>query len=107
MDYAAPPVAPLPLRRGEDLDKGIQEARDKRVKLLREVLNGVKVVKSLGWEPLLKHKVEATREEELEVVGAIQYLFAKIQLAFQVSPMLIKAPPPSHPLVNTAIRGGG
>jgi len=77
-------------RNWEELDKGIQEARDKRLKLLREVLNGVKIVKSLGWEPLLNAKIEESRKAELDVVGSIQFLFAKISLLFQMCPMLIK-----------------
>lgn len=77
-------------RNWETLDQSIQESRDVRVKLLREVLNGIKIVKSLGWEPLLRAKLERTREDELKVVGAIQHLFAKIGLLFELCPMLMK-----------------
>ena len=38
-------------RNWEELDKNIQESRDTRVKLLREVLNGVKIVKCLIAAP--------------------------------------------------------
>lgn len=60
------------------------------MKLLREVLNGIKIVKSLGWEPMLRSKVEDSRKSELKEVGNIQFLIAKIQFLFQISPLLIK-----------------
>ena len=38
--------------------RAIQTARDRRVKLLTEVLSGVKIVKLLGWEHELNSQVE-------------------------------------------------
>ena len=71
-------------------DTAIQEMRDKRVKLLGEVLGGIKIVKSLGWEPQIKNKLNASRAAELVVIGKFQYLIANFMLLFTLSPMLIK-----------------
>ena len=71
-------------------DTEIQEARDKRVKLLGEVLSGIKNIKSLGWEPQLAEKIGRSRDGELGFVGKFQYLIASYMLLFTLSPTLIK-----------------
>merc|ERR1711959_576964 len=41
--------------------RSIQTMRDKRVKLLSEVLSGMKIVKLLGWEKEIDSQVESSR----------------------------------------------
>ena len=69
--------------------RAIQTNRDKRVKLLGEVLSGIKIVKSLGWEPELKTQVDASREAEMQEIGNFQYLIVCIQLLWSICPTLI------------------
>lgn len=41
------------------------KAKDRRLKLVNEMLNGVKVLKLYGWEEAFAKKIEALRQEEL------------------------------------------
>jgi len=54
-----------------------------------EVLSGIKIVKSLGWEPQLKESVDKMRAEEVTEIGNFQYLIVNIQLLWSLSPTLI------------------
>ena len=40
------------------------EAKDKRVKLVNELLAGIKVIKFYAWEKHFQHKVEGNKQVE-------------------------------------------
>ena len=40
-------------------------ARDERVKVFNEVINGIKIIKMYAWETGFKEKIETTRAEEI------------------------------------------
>ncbi|XP_035826503.1 multidrug resistance-associated protein 1 [Aplysia californica] len=46
----------------------IMIVKDERVKLMSEVLNGMKVIKLYGWEPMFKEKILEVREKELKIL---------------------------------------
>ena len=70
--------------------RSIQTARDRRVKLLTEVLSGMKIVKLLGWERELNDQLENSREAELEHIKAWRYLSVGIEVLARMSPLLLK-----------------
>ena len=48
------------------LEKRKMEVKDERIKLMSELLNGIKVLKLYAWELSFEEKVNAVREMELE-----------------------------------------
>jgi len=52
------------------------ELKDERVKLINEVLNGIKVFKMYGWEPSFEKQIENIRSEELKNLKKIAVLKA-------------------------------
>lgn len=49
---------------------------DKRVKLMNEILSGIRVIKYYAWETAFKKKVEAVRTEEVKYLQRISYVVA-------------------------------
>ena len=43
----------------------LMAARDERVKVFNEVINGIKIIKMYAWETGFKEKIETTRAEEI------------------------------------------
>jgi len=70
--------------------RSIQTARDRRVKLLTEVLSGMKIVKLLGWESELQAQLEASRHHELDQIKAWRYLSVGVEFLARLSPLLLK-----------------
>ncbi|KAK7503044.1 hypothetical protein BaRGS_00005670, partial [Batillaria attramentaria] len=48
--------------------KAMMKVRDKRVKVINEVLNGIKILKLYAWEPSFEEKVTKIREEEVGIL---------------------------------------
>ncbi len=48
--------------------------KDQRVKLMDEVLNGMKVLKLYAWEPSFSEKLLATREQEVSALKKVRVM---------------------------------
>uniref|UniRef100_A0A669DN99 ATP-binding cassette, sub-family C (CFTR/MRP), member 2 n=1 Tax=Oreochromis niloticus TaxID=8128 RepID=A0A669DN99_ORENI len=48
--------------------------KDKRMKIMNEILNGIKILKLYAWEPSFQKHVEDIRGEELKVMKKFAYL---------------------------------
>jgi hypothetical protein len=46
--------------------------KDRRVKLMDEVLNGIKVLKLYAWEPSFSYKLLRIREEEIKALKKVR-----------------------------------
>ncbi|KPP67593.1 multidrug resistance-associated protein 1-like [Scleropages formosus] len=62
--------------------------KDSRIKLMHEVLNGIKVLKLYAWELAFKDKVSAIRESELRVLKKSAYLAAVSTFTWVCAPFL-------------------
>ena len=49
---------------------------DKRVKLMNEILSGIRVIKYYAWETAFKKKIDAVRTEEVKYLQRISYVVA-------------------------------
>ena len=49
---------------------------DTRVKLMNEILSGIRVIKYYAWELAFAEKVEVVREEELQLLKLLAYVVA-------------------------------
>lgn len=67
--------------------------KDARIKLMNEILNGIKVLKLYAWENSFKEKVLAIRQKELIVLRKTAYLGALSTMAWTSAPFLVGFPP--------------
>uniref|UniRef100_A0A3Q3RKQ0 ATP-binding cassette, sub-family C (CFTR/MRP), member 3 n=1 Tax=Mastacembelus armatus TaxID=205130 RepID=A0A3Q3RKQ0_9TELE len=63
--------------------------KDTRIKLMNEILNGIKVLKLYAWENSFKDKVLAIRQKELDVLRKSAYLGALSTMAWTSAPFLV------------------
>lgn len=63
--------------------------KDSRIKLMNEILNGIKVLKLYAWETSFKEKVLAIRQKELNVLRKTAYLGALSTMAWTSAPFLV------------------
>ncbi|MGH0168853.1 UNVERIFIED_CONTAM: hypothetical protein FKN15_055569 [Acipenser sinensis] len=63
--------------------------KDARIKLMSEILNGIKVLKLYAWENSFKEKVLQIRENELKVLRKSAYLGAVSIFAWTSAPFLV------------------
>nr|KAF6340857.1 ATP binding cassette subfamily C member 10 [Myotis myotis] len=63
--------------------------KDTRVKLMTELLSGMRVIKFFGWEQVLEARVEAWRAQELGRLRVIKYLDAACVYLWAALPVVI------------------
>uniref|UniRef100_A0A3Q2VXI3 Multidrug resistance-associated protein 1 n=1 Tax=Haplochromis burtoni TaxID=8153 RepID=A0A3Q2VXI3_HAPBU len=63
--------------------------KDNRIKLMNEMLNGIKVLKLYAWELAFKGKVSDIRESELRVLKKAAYLGAVSTFTWVCAPFLV------------------
>uniref|UniRef100_A0A8C9ED95 ATP binding cassette subfamily C member 3 n=1 Tax=Phocoena sinus TaxID=42100 RepID=A0A8C9ED95_PHOSS len=67
--------------------------KDSRVKLMSEILGGIKVLKLYAWEPSFLKQVEDIRQEELRLMRQAAYLHATSTFIWICTPFLVRRPP--------------
>uniref|UniRef100_A0A3P8S8P2 Multidrug resistance-associated protein 1 n=1 Tax=Amphiprion percula TaxID=161767 RepID=A0A3P8S8P2_AMPPE len=65
------------------------KSKDQRIKLMNEMLNGIKVLKLYAWELAFKDKVSEIRESELKVLKKAAYLGAVSTFTWVCAPFLV------------------
>ncbi|XP_009304647.1 ATP-binding cassette sub-family C member 3 isoform X2 [Danio rerio] len=63
--------------------------KDDRIKLMNEILNGIKVLKLYAWEPSFRDKILQIRQKELHVLRKTAYLSALSTMAWTSAPFLV------------------
>ncbi|XP_063866563.1 multidrug resistance-associated protein 1-like isoform X5 [Scylla paramamosain] len=64
------------------------KSKDKRVKLMNEILNGIKVLKLYAWEPSFEEQVLGVRDKEIKVLKKAAYLNAGTSFIWTCTPFL-------------------
>lgn len=64
--------------------------KDERVKLMNEVLNGMKVLKLYAWEPSFEKQILNIREKEIHVLKQAAYLNAGTSFIWSCAPFLVR-----------------
>ena len=64
-------------------------AKDKRVKLMNELLGGIRVIKFYGWERHFSSQIEQLRGQELKALKARKYLDALCVYFWATTPVLV------------------
>ncbi|XP_076608098.1 multidrug resistance-associated protein 1 [Chaetodon auriga] len=65
------------------------KSKDNRIKLMNEMLNGIKVLKLYAWELAFKDKVSEIRESELQVLKKAAYLASVSTFTWVCAPFLV------------------
>ncbi|KAJ8251178.1 hypothetical protein GJAV_G00218150 [Gymnothorax javanicus] len=65
------------------------KSKDNRIKLMNELLNGIKVLKLYAWELAFKDKVSEIRESELRVLKKSAFLAAMSTFTWVCAPFLV------------------
>ncbi|XP_063974569.1 multidrug resistance-associated protein 1 isoform X1 [Diachasmimorpha longicaudata] len=63
--------------------------KDERVKLMNEVLNGIKVLKLYAWEPSFEQQILNIRNKEIKVLKEAAYLNAGTSFIWSCAPFLV------------------
>ena len=67
----------------------LMKAKDKRVKLINEILNGIKVLKLYAWESSFEKKIKEFREGEVKSLNHQAYWFSGMTLFFSGSTFFV------------------
>ncbi|XP_069801998.1 multidrug resistance-associated protein 1-like [Dendropsophus ebraccatus] len=73
----------------KQLKKSHLKSKDQRIKLLNEILHGIKILKLYAWEPSYQNKVVDIREREMEVLKSSGYLTTFSMLTLTCIPFLV------------------
>ncbi len=87
------PMLTFPLQRTlgaalEKHNKQALEASDERVKLVQELVNGIRLVKYYAWERWFSQRIQDAREEELKSKFSIAMINAVNQVLLLAAPIL-------------------
>ncbi|KFP30660.1 Multidrug resistance-associated protein 1, partial [Colius striatus] len=65
------------------------KSKDDRIKLMNEILNGIKVLKLYAWELAFREKILEIRQKELKVLKQSAYLAAVATFTWVCAPFLV------------------
>lgn len=63
--------------------------KDKRIRMMNEILNGIKVLKLYAWEPSFEETITSMRGRELDTLKKKAYLTAGIYFAWTSAPLFV------------------
>uniref|UniRef100_A0A8C5GHE0 ATP-binding cassette, sub-family C (CFTR/MRP), member 2 n=1 Tax=Gouania willdenowi TaxID=441366 RepID=A0A8C5GHE0_GOUWI len=69
--------------------KANMKFKDQRLKIMNEILNGIKILKFYAWEPSFQTQVEDIRNDELKVMKKFAYLSSVSTFIFSCAPALV------------------
>ncbi|XP_065487768.1 multidrug resistance-associated protein 1-like isoform X2 [Caloenas nicobarica] len=83
------PINALIAAKVKKLKKSQMRYSDQRVKLLSEMLHGIKILKLYAWEPAYQRKVMSIRECEVDVLKSSGYLTTYSMLTLTCIPFMV------------------
>lgn len=67
----------------------LMKHKDRRIKLMNEILGGIKVLKLYAWEMSFQERVQGIRNDEMQSLKVQAYLSAAVIFAFTCAPFLV------------------
>jgi ABC-type bacteriocin/lantibiotic exporter with double-glycine peptidase domain len=67
----------------------MMKEKDKRVKLMNEILNGIKVLKFYAWENSFRDQVLGYRGKEVKLLNSTAYLIGAMAFTFASAPFFV------------------
>ncbi|XP_012683657.2 ATP-binding cassette sub-family C member 2 [Clupea harengus] len=83
------PINALLAIKSRDLQTENMKLKDKRMKMMNEMLNGIKVLKLYAWEPSFEAQILAIRDKELVLMKKIAYYSSVATFIFSTAPALV------------------
>ncbi|XP_042886660.1 multidrug resistance-associated protein 1-like isoform X6 [Penaeus japonicus] len=83
------PVNGVMANRTKQLQIKQMKNKDHRVKLMNEILNGIKVLKLYAWEPSFEDQVLSVRNKEIKILKQTAYLTAGTSFIWTCTPFLV------------------
>ncbi|XP_076072760.1 multidrug resistance-associated protein 1-like isoform X1 [Mytilus galloprovincialis] len=83
------PINAVIAKKNRDLQMKQMRLKDSRIKLMNEVLNGIKVLKLYAWEPSFEKQILDIRNKELVVLRRMAYLNAVVSFTWTTAPFLV------------------
>ncbi|XP_069171929.1 multidrug resistance-associated protein 1 isoform X6 [Procambarus clarkii] len=83
------PVNGVIANKTKQLQMSQMKNKDQRVKLMNEILNGIKVLKLYAWEPSFEDQVLGVRTKEIKVLKNAAYLNAASSFIWTCTPFLV------------------
>ena len=65
------------------------EYKDERVKIINEILNGIKVIKLYAWELSFMNRIFNIRNKEIKKVFQIAYFDCVLEFVWTIAPFLV------------------
>lgn len=65
------------------------QKKDERVRIITEILNGIKVIKLYGWELSFVKRINSIRQEEMHQLKIFQFLEATQFFAWTSAPLMV------------------
>eukprot|EP00043_Microstomoeca_roanoka_P016335 m.166363 g.166363 ORF g.166363 m.166363 type:complete len:1602 (+) comp16436_c27_seq1:218-5023(+) len=76
-------------KKSRNLQKKQMKQKDDRVKLMNEILNGIKVLKLYAWESAFGGFVKEIRSKEVDVLKSASYLSAVASFSWSAAPFFV------------------
>ena len=76
-------------KKGEELQDKQMEKKDERIKIMTEILNGIKVIKLYAWENFFMKQIETIRNSELKILKVFAKLTALANFTYSCSPFFV------------------
>ncbi|XP_048757959.2 multidrug resistance-associated protein 1-like isoform X1 [Ostrea edulis] len=83
------PVNAFIAKKSRDLQVKQMILKDGRIKMMNEVLNGIKVLKMYAWEPSFEEQILKLRRKELRVLRTMAFLNACVSFTWTTAPFLV------------------
>ncbi|XP_068238012.1 multidrug resistance-associated protein 1-like isoform X2 [Palaemon carinicauda] len=83
------PINGVIAKKTKDLQFKQMKNKDHRVKLMNEILNGIKVLKLYAWEESFEEQVLQVRGKEIKVLKQMAYLTAGTSFIWTCTPFLV------------------
>ncbi|CAG2247906.1 ABCC1 [Mytilus edulis] len=77
------------VKKGKDLHLEVMDLKDNRVKMMNEVLNGIKVLKLYAWEDSFEKQISTIRDKEMGVIRNQALVGTCMHLAWCLTPFLV------------------
>ncbi|XP_009998357.1 PREDICTED: canalicular multispecific organic anion transporter 1 [Chaetura pelagica] len=83
------PLNALLVAKSKNIQVRNMKNKDERLKIMGEILNGIKILKLFAWEPSFEKRVSEIRERELKDLVNFSYLQSISIFVFTCSPVLV------------------
>lgn len=83
------PINAIIIKKRFGYQKVMMMNKDKRVKMMNEVLQGIRIIKFFAWENSYMNKINEIRDFELKTLRASSYLVAGTMFSWAATPLLV------------------